>query len=386
MRAPTNVAGEDKLLGVELLRFVCALAVLIFHYQHLAFVGLHPAASFVAAQQPFYSVLRPFYQFGFYGVEVFWCISGFIFFWKYGQAISRRTVGGYKFFVLRFSRLYPLHIVTLLFVAAIQLVYLRHNRSYFVYPSNDLPHFFLQLFMASNWFIPSQMESFNGPIWSISVEILVYGLFFLTLRYLSASPVMCAVMAALGALVAGFKLSTLAVFFCVMYFYVGCLAAIAYARAKDSVRTRAVVSSGAALALIGIFVATRFVDLHAVYILLVGAPSLILLCTIHLRGGKRTSALLVAAGSMTYSSYLLHIPIQLTLMTIVPAGSDCADLQSGLLSRIHLRYLDAVLLVLRALRNASTELAAAKACDPRSRRTCQGSGCSDLKRCCRGSG
>ena len=71
VRTPANAAGEDKLLGVELLRFVCALAVLIFHYQHLAFVGLHPAASFVAARQPFYSVLRPFYQFGFYGVEVF---------------------------------------------------------------------------------------------------------------------------------------------------------------------------------------------------------------------------------------------------------------------------------------------------------------------------
>jgi peptidoglycan/LPS O-acetylase OafA/YrhL len=302
---------------VELLRFVCALAVLIWHYQHLAFVGMHPPASFVPTQQPFYSMLRPFYQFGFYGVEVFWCISGFIFFWKYGQAISRRTVGGYKFFVLRFSRLYPLHIVTLLFVAAMQMVYLRHNHSYFVYANNDLPHFFLQLFMASNWFIPSDVESFNGPIWSISVEILVYGLFFLTLRYLSASALTCALMVALGALVAGLKLSTLPFFYCVVYFYVGCLAAIVYARAQHSVRARALVSLGAALALAGTFVATRFVDVHALYVLLVGAPSLILLCTIHLHGGKRMSSLLVAAGSMTYSSYLLHIPIQLTLMTIL---------------------------------------------------------------------
>lgn len=331
MRTPANAAGEDKLLGVELLRFVCALAVLIWHYQHLAFVGTHPAASFVAARQPFYSMLRPFYQFGFYGVEVFWCISGFIFFWKYGQAISRRTVGGYKFFVLRFSRLYPLHIVTLLFVAAMQMAYLHHNRSYFVYGNNDLPHFFLQLFMASNWLMPSQVESFNGPIWSISVEVLVYGLFFLTLRYLSASWVACALMAALGALVAGSKLSTLPFFFCVMYFYVGCLAAIAYVRAKDSVRTRALVSSGAALALVGIFVATRFVDVHAVYVLLVGAPALILLCTIHLRGGKRMSSLLVAAGSMTYSSYLLHIPIQLTVMTILSLLGVTAPIYSPFL-------------------------------------------------------
>jgi peptidoglycan/LPS O-acetylase OafA/YrhL len=331
MRTPANAAGEDKLLGVELLRFVCALAVLVFHYQHLAFVGTQPAAFFVATRQPFYSMLRPFYQFGFYGVEVFWCISGFIFFWKYGQAISRRTVGGYKFFVLRFSRLYPLHIVTLLFVAAMQMVYLHHNHSYFVYGNNDLPHFLLQLFMASNWLIPSQVESFNGPIWSISVEILVYGLFFLTLRYLSASWVACALIAVLAALVAGFKLSTLPVFFCVMYFYVGCLAAIVYARAQHSVRARALVSLGAALAVAGTFVATRFVDVHAVYVLLVGAPSLILLCTIHLRGSKRMSSLLVAAGSMTYSSYLLHIPIQLTVMTILSLLGVAAPIYSPFL-------------------------------------------------------
>jgi peptidoglycan/LPS O-acetylase OafA/YrhL len=83
------------------------------------------------------------------------------------------------------------------------------------------------------------------------------------------------------------------------------------------VRTRTLVSSGATLALLGILAATRFVDIHAVYILLVGAPSLILLCTLHLRGSKPISGLLVAAGSMTYSSYLLHIPIQITIMTIL---------------------------------------------------------------------
>lgn len=330
-RTAADAVGDDKLLGVELLRFVCALAVLIYHYQHLAFVGTHPAAAFVATRQPFYPVLSPFYQFGFYGVEVFWCISGFIFFWKYGQAISRRAVGGYKFFVLRFSRLYPLHIVTLLFVAAMQMVYLHFNGSYYVYANNDVPHFFLQLFMASNWLVPSQVESFNGPIWSISVEVLVYGVFFLTLRYLSASLITCVVIAALGALVAGLKVSTLPFFFCLMYFYVGCLAAIAYARTRDSRRARVLVSSGAALALAGMFIATRFVEIHAVYVLLVGAPSLILLCTIYLRGSRRVSSLLVAAGSMTYSSYLLHIPIQLTVMTILSVLGMSAPIYSPLL-------------------------------------------------------
>ena len=35
--------------------------------------------------------------------------------------------------------------------------------------------------MASEWGI-TQGESFDGPIWSVSVEVLVYLLFFLMLR------------------------------------------------------------------------------------------------------------------------------------------------------------------------------------------------------------
>ena len=47
----------------------------------------------------------------------------------------------------------------------------------YVYGNNDLPHFVLQLFLASDWAGRSDW-SFNGPIWSISVEILVYALFY----------------------------------------------------------------------------------------------------------------------------------------------------------------------------------------------------------------
>ncbi len=326
MGTPASAAAADKLLGVELLRFVCALAVLVWHYQHLSFVGLHPAADFVTTQQPFYSVLLPLYRHGLHGVEVFWCISGFIFFWKYGQAISRRTVGGHRFFVLRFSRLYPLHLVTLLYVAVMQQVYLRHNHSYFVYSGNDLAHFILQLFMASNW--ATWAESFNGPIWSISVEVLVYALFFVTLRYLSASALVCALVAVVGGLVAWFIFPKVPLFFCVMYFYLGCLTAILYGRARESARARGVVSLTAVVGLTAIAVARHYTYIDPLHILVIGAPALILLCTLHLRGSGRTRRLLTAAGSMTYSSYLLHIPIQITLMTILSLVGVTAPIYS----------------------------------------------------------
>ena len=60
-----------------MLRFVAAFAVLIWHYQHFSYIGEKPV-DLVKSQLPLYSLLRPFYENGEYGVWVFWCISGFI--------------------------------------------------------------------------------------------------------------------------------------------------------------------------------------------------------------------------------------------------------------------------------------------------------------------
>lgn len=70
--------------------------------------------------QPFYALLKPFSEYGWYGVQAFWSISGFIFFWRYRDSVALGQVGGWRFFVLRFSRLYPLHLATLLPAAFLQ--------------------------------------------------------------------------------------------------------------------------------------------------------------------------------------------------------------------------------------------------------------------------
>src|SRR4051812_39451788 len=175
----TGLAAEtngQKLLGLEVLRFACAMAVLVWHYQHFTFMGSAPGPDFVREQQPFFGLLGFFYEYGALAVPVFWTISGFVFCWKYAADISDRKVTGKRFFVLRFSRLYPLHVATLLVVALLQAAWLHRNGNYFVYPDNSLPAFGLQLFMASNW--AELPYSFNGPIWSVSAEVLIYALFF----------------------------------------------------------------------------------------------------------------------------------------------------------------------------------------------------------------
>jgi peptidoglycan/LPS O-acetylase OafA/YrhL len=310
------VRAEDKLLGIEALRFLSALAVLVWHYQHLAFFGTAAAPWFEPVRQPFYALLEPFYRYGFYGVEVFWCISGFIFFWKYAAPLSRSTLSGGRFFVLRFSRLYPLHFVTLLLVAALQLLYFSRVGQYFIYPNNDWPHFIRQLFIASNWW--SREESFNGPIWSVSEEVLVYAVFYFAMRYGRGPVRICAVLATIGLIVVGTKTSTHPFFYCLMCYFIGCLAAVVYARLGDAgERARAVAGAviGAFVVMVVAFAAAR--GIRPMPIVLMLSPSLTLLCAMFVRGGPRSSQLLNMFGSMTYSSYLLHIPLQLITMLVM---------------------------------------------------------------------
>ena len=162
--------------GVEILRFISAFAILVWHYQHFNY----PITNEIKINQPLYRYLKFFYVYGYMGVYFFWCISGFIFFWKYGDKIKELS---FKiFFIARFSRLYPLHFLTLLLVLIFQNIFFSLNNDFFIVKNNDFYHFFLQIFMASNWGFENG-TSFNGVIWSISIEILIYGVFFSHLKF-----------------------------------------------------------------------------------------------------------------------------------------------------------------------------------------------------------
>jgi len=161
--------------SLDALRGVAALVVVFWHWQHFFYRGTE-LKDFNPTLQPLYWLFVPFYTDGWRAVDLFFCLSGFIFYWLYSERIWTRETSLKEFVVLRFSRLYPLHLLTLLFVAAGQRVMLWLTGSAFAYPQNDLYHFGLQLVFASNWGF-ERGYSFNGPIWSVSVEILVYGIF-----------------------------------------------------------------------------------------------------------------------------------------------------------------------------------------------------------------
>ena len=166
---------KNQLLIIEIVRFLAAFSVLVWHYQNFTFINFENI-NFVVEGQPFYSVLWPFYDRGLLGVQVFWAVSGFIFFWKYKLSLAKHLISAKHFFILRFSRLYPLHLLTLLLVCGLQLLYISKTNAYFCYQFQDLTHFVTHIFMASNWI--SSDFTFNGPVWSVSCEVLVYLFFY----------------------------------------------------------------------------------------------------------------------------------------------------------------------------------------------------------------
>lgn len=314
MRSPApNTASPHSLIGIELVRFACTLPILLWHYQHFYYVNGH-AVNFDTAAQPLYAWLQPFYLYGYLSVQAFWCLSGFIFFWKYAQPVAQGQVPFSKFALLRFSRLYPLHLLTLLIVAAMSWRYEAINASTgFVYPNQDAQHFILQLFMASDW-RPGINWSYNGPIWSISVEILVYALFYGLSRMGLTKPWMVLGMIAASGAVYALKLTPHPVVLCVFFFYLGALTCIAHEAfhkrlsrtTQNAVLIPAVglTMAAATLSVMGLLRPMFFVAL------LTPVAIIALLQWVHPQSPSTRKAI-VGLGNMTYSSYLWHFPLQL---------------------------------------------------------------------------
>lgn len=179
LRPPAPVKGGHLQL-LDIMRGLAAFAILFWHYHHFSFpVGeVRPWPGY-RATEPLHEIFWPLYAHGKYAVLLFWLLSGFVFSHVYtGRKSSTRD-----FAVNRFARLYPLHFVTLLVVAVLQAAALARLGGHVIYQHNGLPEFLAQLAFASNW-LAEQPYSFNAPIWTVSVEIPVYVLFWLLLPVL----------------------------------------------------------------------------------------------------------------------------------------------------------------------------------------------------------
>lgn len=166
--------------ATNFLRGICALAILVFHYQHFFYVGTS-STIFNRSSLPFYFIFSSFYDSGYLAVQIFWCISGLIMTHSY---INKKNKSARDYTISRFARLYPLHFFTLLVVAAFQQISFYRLKTFQIYRFNDLFHFLLNLFFVQSWGF-EKSYSFNGPTWSVSIEIMIYILFFFVVSFLA---------------------------------------------------------------------------------------------------------------------------------------------------------------------------------------------------------
>jgi peptidoglycan/LPS O-acetylase OafA/YrhL len=306
--------------GIEILRFCAALAVVIVHYPYLLIDGAHSdmIAAGTLSHLPLQSFLEPIYVHGQKAVQIFWLVSGVVMMRRYGGVIGRGEISAAAFAWRRVTRLYPLHLLTLLVVIGLQWVYTHRHGAPFTFADPTPTTFIAHLLFASNWFA-GQPLSFNWPIWSVSVEIVVYALFFAVLRPWAGNVLQSLVYRFAFCAFVLYALTDLAtvlnpaVLTCALYFCLGCGLALLIARERWLRYAMAIL----ALVFTVSVIAGGSLVLCAA---LAAAMAAILACTrIHLWLPARPLARAARLGDLTYSSYLLHMPIQIAAILAVEA-------------------------------------------------------------------
>jgi peptidoglycan/LPS O-acetylase OafA/YrhL len=314
-----------RLYLLDCLRGIAALSVVLFHWHHFYLPYNHEGIPYVGEQQPFFDQLSFIYLNGGGAVNLFFCLSGFVFFWLYEKQITDGTTSFIEFSLLRFSRLYPLHLTTLLLVAFGQSDYVRLTNTAFVFKFNDAYHFLLNLAFASAWGF-DQVLSFNGPVWSVSIEVLLYGIFFVVCRQgITRVAMLFGLSFGVGGVVSTFNLPLGNGLAC---FFIGGLAFRAYAvlvknKFNDQALVVALILASMAwlLTILGIGDTPRFETkkydfvprLFPIYVLYPLTLIAAALAETRWKCGKRFSFL----GDISYSVYLIHFPLQLAVVILV---------------------------------------------------------------------
>lgn len=316
--APPRVAPLDSLRGLA------ALAVAVFsHYQH--FGGDH-------ARYPFAATAWGAWLYGnsWFLVDFFFLLSGMVLTLRYLRPLSEGAVGAREFFLLRLTRLYPLHAITLGVCAIVEWRLLAHKQPPLIYGNADLYHFFLNAtYLQAGWF--DYGWSYNGPSWSVSVEICAYALFFAFAaahggrKYLPRAVLGLL----LGLAIARMNLSYpffnqnvsrgLVGFFLGSLVWLGVEAARA-ARVGPNVGYACLLAFATIVGLSELIGYKEFVGITPLPHALVVFPLLVVACLeVPMLARVLSLRPLRFLGDLSYSVYMVHVPLQMVVLSVLGA-------------------------------------------------------------------
>ena len=150
--------GTGRITELDALRGIAASCVLLYHY-----TSIYPR---MVAHRTLDGI--PQMWFGYFGVELFFMISGFVIFFTASRASSIRD-----FFISRFSRLFPAYWVSVLVAAAINRLASVENHGF------ALKDTLANLTMLQTYIGFANM---NGSYWTLAYEVAFYVLIVVALR------------------------------------------------------------------------------------------------------------------------------------------------------------------------------------------------------------
>lgn len=132
-------------------RFLAAISIVVFHFGYDVFPFNFESIAFLFKQANV-------------GVSYFFILSGFVMIIAYGK---KKEVNKKSFYVNRFARIYPVYFLALALVFVAQMLSGVQFRFF---------EFIINLLVVQAW-VPTYALAFNGPGWSIAVELFFYALF-----------------------------------------------------------------------------------------------------------------------------------------------------------------------------------------------------------------
>ncbi len=311
-----RIESFDGLRGIAVF-----LISFCWHYQHFA---MFEKMDFLMPHVFNYS-----FQNGYHLVELLFIMSGFTLMLNYKDRIRNNDLLFKDFIFRRLKAIYPMHLITLLIVAAIHPIYYSLTEYEYIAISYDLPHFILNLLLVQNWF--SFRLSFNSPMWYISVLFLVYIIFYIVIRLIKKDRHLVLIsflMILLGLINYSFLFFDPVLNYLVTRGIVCLFTGILLYKLYESVKINryylGIASAVVATVLYVLFVNGRFLEplinysTHNYFISSVLLGSSVLLTTLFFKPVNSFLSLkpLTMLGRLSNIIYFVHFPIQLLISTL----------------------------------------------------------------------